>query len=57
MKGHFNDHNFFSKLVFNAFKAYQLDVWLQTTKAMDEGGIGGDDLLWRPHFMHFATYG
>jgi hypothetical protein len=45
MKGHFKDHEIFAKLVFNALKAYQLDVWLQKTKVMDKGGIGGDDLL------------
>jgi hypothetical protein len=47
MKGHFKDQEVFAKLVFNALKAYQLDVWLQTTKAMDEDEIGGDNLLVR----------
>jgi hypothetical protein len=40
MKGHFKDHEIFARLVFNA-----LDVWLQTTEVMDEGGIGGNDSL------------
>jgi hypothetical protein len=51
VKGCYKENNFFAKLVYNALKAYhQLEVWLQTMTAIDEGGRGGNALL-----MHLET--
>jgi hypothetical protein len=45
MKGHYKDHEVFAKLVYNALKAYQLQVWLRTTEALESTSSGTELLL------------
>jgi hypothetical protein len=45
MKGYYEHHEVFAKLVYNALKAYQLEVWLRTMTALEYMGRGQDLLI------------
>jgi hypothetical protein len=44
MKGHYKDHEVFAKLVFNALKAHQLEVWLMTVTDIESFKMADDPL-------------
>jgi hypothetical protein len=44
MRGHYKDHEVFAKLVFNALKAHQLEVWLTTVTEIESFKTADDPL-------------
>jgi hypothetical protein len=52
MKGHYHDHEVLAKIVNNALKSYQLDVWMWTMPSLDKGVEGDTMLVWLETLFH-----